>query len=314
MKYKIFNFFKMQKFKLYNIYRLNSWELKSAKSRTKKMKIILLTPVRVIKVFLKREVIISYIEIVVTTFCNLKCKGCSALMEYYKNPKHIDIKDNIRALQRIVDSNVTVRTLRVLGGEPLCYPDLYKLLEYLKTQDKIKKVEIVTNGKLLLRDEKMINLLKDYKFWFSVSRYEEASTNFDKLIDQLKENNINYIPQSENYEWVDYGNFERRNRSEKDLIAQYHKCTHKCNNLLNGRLFHCHRCSHATNLRLISLIKRDYVDLFDENVGNKQLKKQLYKFIYGYTPYIEACNYCDCGINNKKIKRGRQNNMGDSKK
>lgn len=307
MLYRISIFFKSQKLKLMSIRTIILSELKHEKSFVKKIILILLIPFKIIKVLCGKEVIIPYVELVVTTFCNLKCQGCSALMEHYKNPKHIDLEDNIKSIKRLMDLGISIKSLRLLGGEPLCYPKLYELLEYLQKQDKINEVAIVTNGTMTLKDEKLINILKDNKFWFSISDYGEVSKNFNNLINQLKEYNIRYVPQSSSYEWVDYGNFEKRNRNEKEYILQYNKCTHRRNSLLNGKLFHCFRCSHATNLKFVSLIKKDYIDLFDENISNKKLKKQLYKFIYKYTPYIESCKYCDCGFNLNMLSRGKQN-------
>jgi hypothetical protein len=108
------------------------------------------------------------------------------------------------------------------------------------------------------------------------------------------------------HNWIDYGNLNKRNKTEKQLRKQYYNCTRKLRSLLNGKLFQCYRCSHATNLKLIPLIQKDYIDLLDENISNKQLKKKLYDFIYKYTDYIESCNYCDCTKNPKIINKGEQ--------
>ena len=90
MKEKIFNFFKMQKLKIQCLENIVLNELKKEKSKIKKIGLFLLIPFRCIKVLIGKEFIIPYVEVVLTTFCNLKCKGCSALMEYYKN-ENIDI-------------------------------------------------------------------------------------------------------------------------------------------------------------------------------------------------------------------------------
>ena len=306
MIYKIINFFNMQKQKIRLLAGIVKKQLKSEKSFIKKVKIVCLIPVRIIKVLLGFELNIQYIEIVLTTFCNLKCKGCSALMGYYKKPEHFKVDDNIKALQKLVDSCDCIRHLRLLGGEVLCYPYLYELLVYLKDQEKIERVALVTNGTMILKDSRLIEILKDKKFYFSISNYGSVSRNYDNLIKQLEDNNIEYIPMRESYEWIDYGNLELRNRSEKQLRKQYLNCTHRVNSLLNGKLFHCFRCSHATNLKLIELKKNDYVDLFDESISNKKMKKKLYKFLYKYTPYIESCKHCDCMISSKTIPRGKQ--------
>lgn len=308
MKEKIFNFFKMQKLKIQCLENIVLNELKKEKSKIKKIGLFLLIPFRCIKVLIGKEFIIPYVEVVLTTFCNLKCKGCSALMEYYKKRDNYEVKDIIKSIQRLVDSCDSIKHLRLLGGEPLCYPELYDVIAYLKKQEKINRIAIVTNGTLLIKDDRIIDLLKDDKrFYFSISNYGSVSKNYDDLIKQLEDNNIDYVPMRVNYEWIDYGNFDKRNRKKKDLIKQYCYCTHRVRSLLNGKLFQCYRCSHSTNLKLVPLVEKDYIDLFDDSISIKDLRKRLYKFMYGYIEYIESCDYCDCNKNSKVIDRGFQN-------
>ena len=270
------------------------------------LKKIIKNPKRIYNVLTGKELNIPYIEIVLTTFCNLKCKGCSALMELYQNPSHIDLNDNIKSLQRIINSVDSIYTLRLLGGEPMCYPYLYDILYFLSKQDKIKKVGIVTNGTLVIKDNRLFEILKNNKFYFSISNYGDVSKNYSNLINQLEKNNINYTPMKETYEWIEYGDFIDRNKSLRVLEKQFNKCTRKKRSLINGKLFQCYRCSHATNLKLIPLKSEDYIDLFNENIKSEELRKLLYKSTYKYTKYVESCKYCDCIKNPKKISRGSQ--------
>ena len=250
---------------------------------------------------------IPYVEIVLTTVCTLKCKGCSALMGYYDRPEHIDVNKNIKTLRTLIESVDYIGKIRLLGGEPLCYPNLYEILTFLSTQDKVNSVEIVTNGTLLINDNKVLEILKNKKFIFYISKYVNASRKYNELIEQLKNNNIQYVTQGENNKWVDYGGFNDRKKSKRVLKKQFLKCNRKKLSILNGKLFQCYRCSHATNLNLIELKKEDYIDLLDEKNDTNTLRKKIYKFIYGYVPYVESCKYCDCTLKNKKlIERGEQ--------
>ena len=250
---------------------------------------------------------VKYTEIVLTTACTLKCKGCSALMDKYEKPYHTNLKQNIKALERMLGSVDSIRHFRLLGGEPLCYPNLYEMLSFVDKQSKIKKASIVTNGTLLIKDDRVLELLKNKKFDVFISNYGKISNKKDELIKQLETNNIKYTLGNEEALWRDYGNLECRNRSNKQLIKQFLNCKIMCNSILDGKLHHCPRSSHGMKLKIIPVPKNDYVDLLNENVTKKELRKELYRFFYKYVPYVEACNYCNSGTNEmKNIPAGMQ--------
>lgn len=258
---------------------------------------------KLIDIFVFRKLYVYYVEMVLTTVCTLNCMGCSALMDYYSKKSHINLNENINALQNMIKVCDIIEHLRLLGGEPLCYPKLYEILEYLNNQVKVKKVTIVTNGTLLIKDNRILEILKNEKFNVYISDYGLISRKKNELINQLKNNNIKYIVPDEDRMWRDYGNLECRNRSEKELCNQFINCRIMCNSILNGKLHHCPRSSHGTNLKKIPLREIDYIDLLDNNLT----KKQLYNFFFKYVSYIETCNYCNAGTNDlKQIPPGKQ--------
>lgn len=264
-------------------------------------------PISLLKAILKKELNIKYIEIVLTTKCTLNCKGCSALMNYYKKRYDTNIDINIESLKRILNSCDSINHLRLLGGEPLLYPNLYELLEFLRKQKKIKRITIVTNGTLLIKDEKIINILKNNRFDVFISNYGINSKKKDELIKELEKNNIEYKLSSIEKLWRDYGNLENRNRKEKELKKQFLNCEIMCTSILDGKLHHCPRSSHGANIKKIPVRKQDYIDLLDRSIDEKQLRKELYKFFYKYVPYIEACNYCNSATKElKSIPAGQQ--------
>ena len=149
-------------------------------------------------------------------------------------------------------------------------------------------------------------MLKKRKFNIYISNYGKVSRKKEELIEILSENNINYTVK-EDFLWRDYGNLINRNRKNKKLKKQYLNCKIMCTSILDGKLHHCPRSSHGMNLKIIPLNNRDYVNLLDDNTSSEQLRKRLYKFFYGYIPYIEACNYCNSGTKLlKTIKAGIQ--------
>ena len=271
------------------------------------LKKIVFHPIKAFSIFKKGDFNIEYIEMVLTTKCTLKCVGCSALMCYYKKQNDILLENNIKALERIVNACDSLFCLRLLGGEPLCYQNLYDILLFIKNKDKIKKVTIVTNGTLTINDNRIIEILKEDKFDVYISDYGKISRKKDGLIQQLEKNNIKYYSSKIDTKWRDYGNLECRNRTEKELKKQFLNCNIMCTSILNGKLHHCPRSSHGTNLNKIPLKDVDYIDLLDNNIDDCELRKRLFEFFYGYIPYIEACNYCNSGTSELKyMKAGEQ--------
>ena len=100
----------------------------------------------------------------------------------------------------------------------------------------------------------------------------------------------------------------------KELRKQFLKCNIICNSILEGKLYHCPRSSHGANLGVIPAGKNDYIDLLDEKLTYKELRKELYDFFYKYVPYVNACNYCNNGTKEiTNITAGEQikRNMGN---
>jgi len=264
-------------------------------------------PILVLKTITKKELNIRYMEMVLTTKCTLNCNGCSALMGYYDKKYDIGIDRNIDALKKLVSVCDAINQLRLLGGEPLLYKNLYEVLNFINTQDKIKRATIVTNGTLLIVDDRIIDILKNNKFDVFISNYGKNSREKEELIKQLKDNNIKYEIGREEALWRDYGNLDKRQRKEKELRKQFLNCNIMCTSILDGKIHHCPRSSHGTNMKKIPLRNQDYIDLLDTDFNEKELRKRLYEFLFKYVPYVEACDYCNSGTKElKSIPAGQQ--------
>ena len=61
----------------------------------------------VLNIFFTKRLDILYVEMVLTTFCSLNCRGCAALMEYYSKREHTDLEKNIKSLSNLIDASDT---------------------------------------------------------------------------------------------------------------------------------------------------------------------------------------------------------------
>jgi len=89
----------------------------------------------------------------ILTHCNLNCKGCQHFAPIVE--KHFVSPDNIskdlRQLSKITDNTLTL--LSIIGGEPLLHPDLIDICSTARKIFPDTKIEIVTNGILLPKQE-----------------------------------------------------------------------------------------------------------------------------------------------------------------
>ena len=254
--------------------------------------------------YIKKDVYLKYLEVPITTRCNLRCKDCSNLIQYYENPYHIDAKQLFRDIYRVSQSVRQIKQLRILGGEALLHPKLFCILKKLGQIENIREIQLVTNG-TVLPDERLIRLLKAGKYSVDLSNYQEKSIHRKEWIRLMKENNIRYITQKGRIEWTAQADFSYRNRNEEQLEKALSSCKMDCINMLNGRLNLCPRSSHGMDLGIVPDDNKNYVDF--RNVSSKKAaRKQLYNLLN--IKYIMACNYCDIFLGNKlkKVRAAEQ--------
>ncbi len=249
-----------------------------------------------IKIFNDKNGYFEYLEIPITTKCNLRCINCSNLIPCYKEQKDLDvniIKQSINEFLKCINNIVYIR---ILGGEPFLCKNLYEITKTLLKSKKIQRIEIVTNGIIIPKEKELINLLRNNRITISISQYPFVNSN--KQIDFFKSNNIKYRLDKMTY-WLYYGNTSKRNKTKKQLKKQYCKCHSICKSLINGQIHLCPRSSHGTDLGIIKNNENDYINILDNKLSIKEKKENLHKLLQ--KKYIKACDYCDFAT--KKCKK-----------
>ncbi|GMO11849.1 MAG: hypothetical protein Ta2D_13850 [Rickettsiales bacterium] len=104
--------------------------------------------------------------------CNLNCKSCNSfapLSKIYKLDK-TSFENDCRRLSSLGESKIP--EIHFLGGEPLLHPDLLILLEIARKYFKKSKLQIITNGILLLRQNNSFwERLKEIDVGIIISHY-----------------------------------------------------------------------------------------------------------------------------------------------
>lgn len=236
----------------------------------------------------KNKLYLPCLEISLTTYCTLCCEKCANLIQYYEKPYHVNgnkVIDDIKMLASTVD---VIGCLRLVGGEPLLWPEISKLLDVTNNISNIYNVIIVTNGTLPLTDDVVEKLKKNKKNKISISNYKEKSKSLKILIGQLNKAKINFSVNE--VIWKDKSDISYRGKSRYKLCNTYKKCPNKFFSVLNGEIHMCPRSSHGTDLGAVKKRKCDYINISDFYGNFKELRKKIISLIN--TDYIEACNYC----------------------
>jgi cyclic pyranopterin phosphate synthase len=94
---------------------------------------------------------ISYLRLAITDRCNLRCQYCmpSQGIEIVDRKELLSYKEMYRIIR--VLSELGVNKVRLTGGEPFVRKDFIKFLESLSFNDKLKEINITTNGALIAK-------------------------------------------------------------------------------------------------------------------------------------------------------------------
>ena len=99
-------------------------------------------------------VVLPQVELVVTTHCTLRCRGCLHLIPELHTPggpggRHVPTKELLATLERLFDLIDAVGIFFLGGGEALLHPDAALLLDRLAAEPKVRNVKIWTNGTIV---------------------------------------------------------------------------------------------------------------------------------------------------------------------
>ena len=115
---------------------------------------------------------IEYLEHHIVDHCNLKCAGCSHFSsiadEWFEDLE--DFKKDFNELSN--KTNQQVKTIRIMGGEPLLHPQVSLFLENARIYFPNSEIQLVTNGILInQKKEELVKICNENKIRVCVSNY-----------------------------------------------------------------------------------------------------------------------------------------------
>lgn len=121
----------------------------------------------------------NFLEIEITTACNLKCFNCDRQCRQAPSSEHMSLEQIYHFLDEINNLGYEFECITLLGGEPLIHPDLSAILVAFAEYDI--KPAFVTNGYGNLVKRRMASL---ETLGFSICDTGKVSTNqpyFDRM-------------------------------------------------------------------------------------------------------------------------------------
>lgn len=260
-----------------------------------------------------QKVYFPSISFLPSTRCNLNCEAClnfTPYMETFDERPWEQIQEDVDLFFRVVDE---IMLFHISGGEPMLYPHMKKLVEYIGEhyREKIHVLKTVTNGTVLPSVE-LLQTLKKYDVALTVDDYREAvpscAETFQKLLRRLEELGTAYEINKAD-EWIDLApqTTRREDWSEAQLYRQFERCHVPWQELRGGKLYSCNYSSYAI---VAGLSAEHPADSFDLRRWGPEQAKELMEFRMGYNErgFVEFCRHCSgyVDINPNKVTPAKQ--------
>lgn len=233
------------------------------------------------------------VDIIITERCSLKCRDCSNLTQYYKNPKSCSLEELVKSIDAFCAVIDEVNEFRVIGGEPFMNRDFDAVVKRLIDEPKVKKIIIYTNGTIVPPDDK-IKSLKNNKILLMITDYGPLSRNLNALTQKLSSNNIAFYARKAQG-WTDCSKIKSHYRSVEQQKEIFRNCCAKNTiNLSDGKLYRCPFFANAARLRAVPDYKEDYIDLFQEPLdatGIVATKNKVRDYLLN-KDYLKVCDFC----------------------
>lgn len=249
----------------------------------------------------------EHATILISLVCNLKCKLCSAFSPYYTDAKHPDLENEKEALRKFFHIVSYVDKFTICGGEPLLYPFLAEVLDFLQQyKSKIGLMEILTNG-TIIPSEKLLYQMRRYEkkaFCVLIDDYgSNLSRNVPRISDLLTQSNISYMVRNYTHEnphcggWVDFGDLTVKKCLTQEAVEEkYSKCAYPQKLGFSfaigpdGCMF---PCGPSRRCRALGVIEgqAEYINLLDDSLSAEAQRNKISAVLHGRS--LEACAYCN---------------------
>jgi len=255
--------------------------------------------------YVRDEVSIWAVSFLPSTVCNLKCKHCLNFTTHIQQHEVRHLETLLRDVDLFFRRVDSILIFHVSGGEPLLYPKLAELLDYIHVNyaNRIGRIETSTNGTVVpsddlcrkLRECSISVIVDDYRA--SVPQYVSQ---FAELIEKFETFDVSHTVNQVDT-WIDLAPFDVDNSclTDEGLQNYFNSCWVMRKEYRNGKLYLCNYASYAS-FAGITLIEQECFD-FEAMLPNE--RKALLEFSLGYSDkgYTEFCKRCAGYHNNNRL-------------
>lgn len=252
--------------------------------------------------FAKNKAIVSSINFIPSTVCNLVCEKCLDFTPLLnKNKRHViksleTMKAEIDLFFQWVDY---IPRLQISGGEPLLYPDIVSLIAYIGENYRCRigeRFEIVLNGTIVPNEIQCLTL-KKYDVLCVVDDYTEqvkqARKTRQQIFSVLEKYKIRYEDNKVDF-WFDLevDITDNSDKSEEEMVEYFQNCAMPFRSNHNGKIYICPFSNFAMKAGIIEDSDDDCFDLHQEITT--QSKRAFVEFMLGYSElgYAHLCRRC----------------------
>jgi organic radical activating enzyme len=232
---------------------------------------------------------LHFVEMIVTTKCNLRCINCSNLIsELQHKAEDIPLEIFKRDLDILMSNFKYIYCLQIHGGEPLLHPEIDQILAYaLEYRHKIRVVKIVTNG-TVLPSQKLLHVISRQNVIIGASCYKINEGLREKLRTICATNNV-FFTLFEDKQWFVFKKPEKETYSIRELKSKFHTCpANMYPSYKNGKLYLCSRLANLVTLK---------DDIADDGIElSPSSRKGAIRFLQ--KDYSVNCKYCQIDENN----------------
>ncbi|MBQ6066658.1 MAG: radical SAM protein [Clostridia bacterium] len=248
--------------------------------------------------------VLDYLEIEITEYCNLNCRGCCDFSNLVKEKKIYELEEFVKDFQRLAELFSGVDKIRLMGGEPLLNPHLTDYVRICRDIFPKTDLRIVTNGLLIPRlSDETLQTIKEYDCRFDISNYPPTRKMFPQIKERLEPFEVEY----------DLGFpmncFVRTilEHPSDDPAPAFRNCifTH-CHMLSHGKLSPCSyaHCIGRLNAEYgLSFPETDCVDIYSDITGGEIIRR--------FTKPHEFCKCCGRGAVPYKWQGGVKSDKAD---
>lgn len=236
----------------------------------------------------KRRPVLRYLEFHVADHCNLNCKSCSHFSNLVKTPAFADFEQYKRDIARLSELFENIKTIRLLGGEPLLNKELPKIIHETRNAFPKAQIYLATNG--LLYKEIMGALesaIKSCGVLVRVSLYEPMAGYKDEMVKFFTDREIKYRISPPVSSFLKFINPDGTSKPRTAL--RHCKVMAQCTFLNNGHISRCGLPYYVKyfnqHFNMSLSMEQDLIDIHDRRLDGFMLNRKLSK-------PMNACRYC----------------------